>query len=249
MKTSHPVVQFALILAPLALLAAADTPTAATTAATPAWMAKRVAEWSERDAWEVLVQSPWAKQVVPAILGSLTKNQRLEAGNFAADPEGHKGVGLGNFSLFSARGAPDPATGRATKRGGRLSVRWESALPIRAAEIRANEDGAPVLDGEDYAIAVYDIDLKIASPDPIGLAETLKKDAVLKIEGRKDVKPSRVALVQLGGNLITAIYLFPRSAHITLQDTRLTFEAQIGRVTLAQYFFPAEMTFQGRLEL
>jgi hypothetical protein len=34
-----------------------------------------------------------------------------------------------------------------------------------------------------------------------------------------------------------------------LDDKRIEFDAQIGRVVVAQYFFPAEMTFQGRLEL
>jgi hypothetical protein len=235
-----------LTLVPLALLAAA--PEAISEA--PAWANKAIAAWSEKDAWQVLVDSPWAKQVVPSVLGSLTVGQRKEAGNMAADPEGHHGVGLEGFSLFSTRGAPDPANDtHITRRSGRLSVRWESALPIRAAELRANEPDAPVLDGEDYAIAVYDVNLKVASPDPIGLADTLKKDAVLKIEGRKDVKPSRVALVQMGDNMITAIYFFPRSARLRVEDKRFTFEAQIGRVTLAQYFIPAEMLFQGKLEL
>ena len=40
----------------------------------------------------------------------------------------------------------------------------------------------------------------------------LKKCAFLKAEGKKDIKPARVAVIELGDSLITVVYLFPRSA-------------------------------------
>jgi hypothetical protein len=130
-----------------------------------------------------------------------------------------------------------------------LDVRWESAMPVRAAEMKSNDTAAPELEGEDYAIAVYDVPLKLARVEMKGLADMLKKCAFLKIEGRKDIKPTRVAVVELGGGIATMVYLFPRSAKLSVEDKRIEFVAQIGRVVLAQYFYPPEMVYNGRLEL
>ena len=73
----------------------------------------------------------------------------------------------------------------------------------------------------------------------------MKKISLLKIEGRpegtKEVRPVRVDVIEPGGGIITVVYLFPRSAHITAEDRRLVFEAQIGRVAVAQYFYPPQM--------
>jgi hypothetical protein len=89
---------------------------------------------------------------------------------------------------------------------------------------------------------MYNVDLKT-------LPGMLKQNAALKEDGRKDLKPSRVILRQDGSSLATIIFLFPRSAHITADDKRLEFVALIGRLYLAQYFYPPEMLFQGKLEL
>jgi len=43
--------------------------------------------------------------------------------------------------------------------------------------------------------------------------------------------------------------LFPRSEAITAEDRRVEFSAVFGRLFVAQYFYPAQMQFQGRLEL
>ena len=55
-------------------------------------------------------------------------------------------------------------------------------------------------------------------------------------------------LPQVGG-LTTVVYLFPRSGEITGDDKRIEFTAVLGRLALAQYFYTAEMQFQGKLEL
>jgi hypothetical protein len=76
---------------------------------------------------------------------------------------------------------------------------------------------------------------------------------VLKIEGRpeatKEVRPTRVEVIELGSDAATVVYFFPRSVHLTPEDKRVEFDAQIGRIAVAQYFYPPEMLFQGKLEL
>jgi hypothetical protein len=58
-----------------------------------------------------------------------------------------------------------------------------------------------------------------------------------------------VIIRQNGSSMATIIYFFPRSVRITTDDKRLEFDALIGRLYLAQYFYPPEMLFQGKLEL
>jgi hypothetical protein len=221
----------------------------------PAWMTNRIAEWSEQDALLVLSNSPWVKKVTPTILPGLSPAQRRDGGDMNAQGGGRDGVGfdpsvLGSVPhVLTGLGAGpqkgDPLAGRVPK----LEIRWESAMPVRAAEMKAKEVGAPELEGEDYAIAVYDAPLKLARVEMKGLPEMLKKGAFLKIEGKKDVKPSRVAVMELGEGMATIVYLFPRSAKLSPNDKRIEFDAQIGRIVLAQYFYTAEMKFEGRLEL
>ncbi len=225
----------------------------------PSWMNKRVAEWSQKEAFDVLSESPWARRAAPTILPALTGFERRDGGNMAAQGGG-QGMQLDRLKDFSVVGGGGahtrPGEGPESPKIAKLPIRWETALPIRAAEFKANESGAPEVDGEDYAIAIYDVSFKLASIDKLqlkDLSSELKKISMLKIEGRpegvKEVRPVRVSVLELGGNMATVVYLFPRSARITVEDKRIEFDAQIGRIAVAQYFYPPEMQFQGKLEL
>ena len=193
-------------------------------AADPAWKTKTVQQWDEQDAKQVLSVSPWVKRAVVAVLPELTAQQRREGG--------------------AARGPAPPV-----KQVSPMTIRWESALPVRAAELKAREIGAPDWEGDAYVLAVYDVpDLKVGSNTRL-LATELKQAAVLKRAGKKDTHPYNVELMQQQNGLSTVVYLFPRSEEITLSDERIEFDAQINRLSLAQYFFPAEMEFEGKLQL
>ena len=204
--------------------------------ADPAWKTKPVQQWDEQDAKQVLADSPWVKRAVVAVLPELTAQQRREGGATAGD----RGIGMKGLN----GGVAQP-----TKLVAPITIRWESAFPIRAAELKAREIGAPDWDGEAYVLAVYDVpDLKVASNTKL-LATELKQAAVLKRAGKKDVHPSNVELMQQQNGLSTVAFVFPRSEEITLGDQRIEFDAQINRLSLAQYFFPSEMEFEGKLQL
>jgi len=216
----------------IALLSAAD----------PAWMTKPISHWDETDARQVLSSSPWVKKTVPVELPDLTPQQRRDGGATG----GGRGTGIG--AIDGAVFTPGAPKSNAPKRyPGALILRWESASPIRVAELKAHELGSPDWEGDYYAIAVYhvpgfDSDQKI----PAGVLKSL---AILKREGKKDLKPARVEILQEEGGSLIVVYLFPRTEEITKEDRRLEFVAQIGRLSLAQYFFTEEMQFQGKLEL
>jgi hypothetical protein len=207
-----------LLAFPLALLIAAD----------PSWMSKPISQWDEEDAKQVLTNSPWVKYAKPARLPELTEDQRREGGKMG----GGKGVGLQGIG-----GGGVPST---------LQVRWESAFPVRVAELKAKEIGAPDWDGDFYVIAVYDVPGLKASSNEVGL---LKKVALLKRDGKKDIKPARVDVLERANGLAMVVYLFLRSDEISRDDKRIRFAAQIARLYLERDFDTAEMEFQGKLQL
>jgi hypothetical protein len=216
----------------------------------PSWKQKSIQQWDDRDARQVLSDSPWVKSVKLERVQDLSKFQRRDGGNMSAGvPLGLPFTGIDMVALDSlfdsnsetlamelARRRPDM---------GSVIVRWESALPIRAAEQKTGEVGAPMWDGSYYAIAVYDI----RPPYRWNLANELKGLAYLRRDKKKDIKPARVQILPRDKGLITAVYLFPRSAEISRKDSNIRFIAQIGRLFVSQFFFPEDMQFQGNPEL
>ena len=213
-------------------------------AAGPTWINKPIPQWNAEDARQILTSSPWVKNVIPVQLADLTAQQRREGGATG----GGKGTGFSGIDggLFSPE-KDGPKSAGLQRSTATLTLRWESAIPVRAAELKAGEIGAPDWEGDYYAIAVYHVPgLNAGQKLP---SAVLKSAALLKREGKKDLKPSRVEILQEAGQLSIVVYLFPKSDGITLEDHRLDFVAQIGRLSLAQYFFPQEMQFEGKLEL
>ena len=126
---------------------------------------------------------------------------------------------------------------------------WLFASPVRTAESKLQDPNAPGWDGEYYTIAVYGVPIDAGRLDEVGQSADLKKVAILRREGMKDTTAAKVEITASGSGLATVLYLFPRSAAITGEEKRIEFSAQFGPIFVAQYFYPAEMLYQGRLEL
>jgi hypothetical protein len=223
-------------------------------AADPVWKTKPAAEWTEQDAKLILSNSPWAKDISATITRRLTEDQLREGGqmgqprgvgNEGVDPKGSGPTVSPN--VLSGRGGDDRSP-RSLARPIKLKLRWESALPVRLAELKSHEIEPPTLGGDGYYIAVYGVPGGDFKGDPKQLGDPLKNLAALKREGKKDVKPIRVEVFQREGGVVV-VYVFPLSAEITKKDQRVQFEAHIGRIVLAHNFELAEMEFVGRLEL
>jgi hypothetical protein len=227
------------------------------TAADPAWRTTPVANWTEEDAQRILADSPWAKTVRASILPLQTEDERRDGGNMGQE----RGVGFDGIAKKTGQKVPpsifEPSTSSSStsstsappaSRPVLLKLRWESALPIRAAELKANEIEPPTLAGDGYRIAVYGVPFANVKGDPKTLGEPLKKQAALKRDGKPDVKPSSVEVFQREDGLVV-VYLFPLSAEISRKDERIEFQALIGRLAVTQSFDLEKMQFQGKLEL
>jgi hypothetical protein len=223
-------------------------------AADPVWDIKPASQWTEEDAGQVLAHSPWAKPATAVITRRLTEEQLREAGQMG-QPQGigYDGVdpkGSGpkvSPNVFNGRGGDDRSP-RSLPQTITLQLRWESALPVQLAELKLHEIEPPTLPGDGYKVAVYGIPGSGFKGAPERLGQSLKGLAALKRDGKKDVRPVRVGVFQRE-NDACVVYLFPLSAEISKQDRRIRFEAQIGRIVVAQDFDLGEMGFLGKLEL
>lgn len=241
------------------------------------WADKAISDWTEDDAKLVLSDSPWVKTVQPT-LQKPSDASRGSRGMGHGGGMGRGGIGMGGVGIGlpgmggvgrrggypgggypgggypQGGGYPGGPSGRDQTQTSdsmqipELRLRWESALPVRAAELKTHEASSPVVEESQYAIAVYGLSDRFVKGDPESLAKQLKKEAALKREGKSDIKPSGVDVLQRSDGPIV-VYLFPRSKEISSKDDRIEFDAQIGRLKLAQSFSVSEMTCQGKLEL
>jgi hypothetical protein len=213
-------------------------------AADSSWKDRPVSQWNEKDAKEVLADSPWVKHVAPQHVRDLYPNECLAAGDWTGCTG--KGIGLDGTGLFGEE-REDEAIARAHYHPPvpPVAVRWESALPVRAAEQKAGDIEIPTLDSTHYAIAVY----HIPTPQRWNLARELKGVAFLRRYKKKDLKPSHVEILRRMDGTATILYLFPGSVEISKKDGRVEFVAQIGRLFVSQFFDMGEMQHRGELEI
>ncbi len=218
-------------------------------AADPVWQTKQIRDWTNEDARLVLAQSPWSAAVKSAIMPLQSEGQRREEGQMG-QPQGvgYKGLQVETDKqqvsrVMSGHFTPPPAPAAITVR-----VRWESATPIRAAEMKAGEVEPPTLEGEGYQIAVYGIPGSNFKGDPKTLGEPLKRFATLKREGKPDARPSSVEVFETARGVVVA-YLFPLSAELSERDTIVQFNALIGRIAVTHDFDLREMRIDGKMAL
>jgi hypothetical protein len=250
-KTNQAVLLLAAFAAfvPVVQKTQAQTPASAS-APKERWRDTPIPNWTEGDAERILQRSPWAKMTVAGIARRQTEDERRQGGNMGQPT----GVGYDGIDDRRVRPVlpqsvfmPAPVTPSKAQII-RLLVRWESALPVRAAEIKAHEAQPPTLSDDGYLIAVYGVPFTDAKGDPFSLAQFFKESAFLKREGKKDVKPLSVEAFELEKSVVV-VYRFPLSAEIGRRDGAVEFSALIGRLQVSQTFYVEEMQFQGKLEL
>ena len=223
------------------------------------WAGKPVSSWTEEDARKVLTDSPWARTVRLTVAHVETEDERREGGNMGqphgigydglADDRPREKLPTGIVDIVKP-GDYDAHSGNVYLS---VTLRWETALPVRVAELKARilpPPGSDSTAGESgYTMAVYGVpNANKLSGDSKKLGAPFREFAALKRPGKRDVKPSSVEVFQTEAGLVI-IFRFPASAEITTADGRVEFDAKIGRVIIVQPFNLEQMQFQGRLEL
>jgi len=194
----------------VALIAQTRSPVSAVPASIEAWRNKPIASWTEDDARQVLERSPWAKMTVAGIARRQSEDERRAGGNMGQPT----GVGFDGIDDRRVRPVlpqsvflPAP-TAPSRAQVIRLLVRWESALPVQAAELKRGEGQPPTLSDHGYCIAVYGVPFTDAKGDPLTLARFFTESAFLKREGKQNVKPLSAEAFELEHSVVV-VYRFP----------------------------------------
>ncbi len=211
----------------------------------PPWQIKPATQWTAVDAKQVLAASPWVKRAAVTLLFQPSEDQLRAGGKMG----GGKGVGLESLEVTNLVGGSKSHSNSRVKKPGSLVLRWESASAVRQAELKLDDADVPEWVGDYFVVAIYGVPVEAGRLDEPGQAGDLKRLGFLKPEGMKDLKAAKVEIVPSGGGLATVVYLFPRTRPITGEEKRVEFAAQVGRIYVAQFFYPHEMQFQGKLDL
>ncbi len=134
-----------------------------------------------------------------------------------------------------------------------LTLRWESAEPVREAVMKSRDTNAPTLEEGYYALAVYGVPTGTVDVESKALPGQLRAQATVHRDGQKDLKPTHVLVLERDKGPVF-VYLFERSRSknkplIAPEDNRLDFEGQIGRLKFGESFFLEDMVYKGKLEL
>lgn len=215
----------------------------------PAWKSKQISDWSEEDAKQVIADSPWVKTFAPT-LGSQSRSAGRPAMGMGGIRMGGIGIGMPGMGRggYPRGGYPGGQSDGGSYDPPQVTLRWESAMPIRAAELKAHDNDAPVIDDKHYAIAVYGVPGRFLPGDEKKLEGELKKEVTLRRDGKKDIKPSDVRIIDKPDGQVV-VYEFSTSNEITRDDHRVEFNAKMGRLQLDQSFFLDDMVLQGKREL
>lgn len=234
------------------------------------WQSKPFTEWSDKDVQKMVTNSPWARPL------------SLTLGNPMPPSAGGGGRGRGGGGGAGAMGADSSmgdlsSSGMGTSggRGGRggglddtntavtstsitLTLRWQSALPVRQALIRmkygaeasSSAEAKKFLDQEQsgYIIAVSGIMRSALARQGEALKKAVMEQTSLSAKGKDPLKPTDLE-IKPGEKMIVAYFLFPKTTPFTPDDKDVEFATKLGPLPVKYKFHLKEMVFSGKLEL
>lgn len=158
----------------------------------PAWKSKQIAEWSEDDAKKVIADSPWVKTFTPTLGSASSQSSARPRMGMGGIGMGGMRVGMGGMGRGGYPGGGYPQGGgypggypnNSSNDLPKVTLRWESAMPIRSAELKAHDNNAPVIDDKHYAIGVYGVPGRYLVGETKKLESDLKKVATLRRDGK-----------------------------------------------------------------
>ena len=153
-----------------------------------------------------------------------------------------------------------------------MTVRWESAAPVREANAKAEDKNAAKIaewSSQYYVVSVSggrmmggrgrrggvgpegEAKGDRPQPDPARMEqmrERMKQSAALRRKGKDAIAPANVEMLETAEGRKT-IFLFPRSEAISADEKDLSFEMQMGPISVKAKFVPKDMVYNGKLEL
>ena len=211
---------------------------------------EKYTEWSEKEIRKVIRKSPWAKTVTLTVYSGLGPAGGGDQGGYSGPP--------------AAGGAPRGTlgTGLAGADSGRRSIRvllrWQTALPVRQAYARQQQESDKMKREEaerllqqtppEYRVLLTDMPKTAMAGVPV---DKVKADTYLKIGKKSRIMAREVVteVVTSKGDALDVVFIFPRTTAIELQHKKVEFVTKIGQHKIKKKFSLKKMVYQGKLEL
>jgi hypothetical protein len=223
------------------------------------WNSKDPAQWTDKETNQMLTHSPWAKQAAIESQGNQSRLGMPGGGGMGRSGGGMGGAGggMGGGRGMGGGGMGQGQDGNSGGWGGNGTqnfhalVRWESALPVTAAEKKtASADAAQA-----YIISVSGLPARQNNSTDedddraARMSGVIKRYTSLERKGKDPIEPDHADFTEdVDGG--TWRFSFPRSGNpITVEDKDVTFTTKVGRVSLKAKFALKEMMYKDQLAL
>ena len=234
--------------------------------AADAWESKPFADWTDKDLQKVVNNSPWARQTRALLSNAAVAGRgRAGIGDASGDDVAGGRVSRGANSAGGADrlgAAPsdfDPTGQSAQQPGIPVVVRWQTALPLRQAQMRGkygkeaatSPEAQKFLSQEPmlYVISVAGLQGSMVSAGGGDQAkQNIARASTLAAKGKEPLHPIAVEFVA-NGSAVDVLNGFPRTLPLTLEDQEAEFSTHIGAASLKYKFKLKDMVLHGKLEL
>jgi hypothetical protein len=225
------------------------------------WESKPFTDWNDKELRRILTNSPWARQT-----NTVMTNARPNLPPADSPVSGFPGADASlsrepNFGRAGSLGAGPGITppDAPLEQGLPLIIRWQTALPIRQAQMRGKygkeavtAPGARKLLDQDptlYVISVTGIPGALVT---LGGTENAKRSiqdqTTLTARGKPALHPNAVEFVP-AGDTADVLVAFPKTSPFTPADQEIDFASRIGTVEVKYRFRLKDMIVRGKLEL
>jgi hypothetical protein len=224
------------------------------------WQSKPFTEWNDKEVRKVLTSSPWAHEVSVALAGptSAGRGERPGADELPrrpVAPDQEPGAGLGAPGGNVASREPGARTDPEMTQTLVLTVRWQSALPLKqalarikyGAEAATSPEAKKFLDDNStYLISVAGLPqttIRLAA-----IKDAVKQQTTLSAKGQPALQPLDIVLSPQG-KLMDLFFVFPKTPAFVLDDKEVEFSTKLGALVVKYKFRLKDMLFNGQLDL
>jgi hypothetical protein len=220
------------------------------------WQSKPYTDWTDKETQKIETNSPWSKSVALSVGGGGGGPDTKRAKHGAAGVDNDTGMGVGSSSLPNQKGV-DSGSPSGGVSAPTIVVSWRSALAFRQAVAKAkfgdeaatSADAKKMINEEPkfYLVMISGLSGR-AFRNGDKMKESLLQNTSLIVKGRDPIQASDV---QTGGNeqRPVVVFLFPKTAPITLDDKDVEFSTKLGTIAVKQKFHLKDMVFNGKLDL
>lgn len=247
------------------------------------WDTKEPSAWTDKEVQRLSTRSPWAKEVTPNMgqmmgpgmggpgMGGPGGGGPGMGGPGGGGPGGGgPGMGGGGGSGMGRGGGMGGPGGRPGMSPPKITLRWESAAPMREVRLRAeakeNSEQIDELAKDYHVISVTGMRMMggrrgpgggggrgaaAPEPDPARMEqmlERMREATSLTRKGGPAIRAERVVALA-GPDGPVMLFLFPRAAGIQPADKEVTFESAMGPMEIKAKFPLKDMVYKGSLKL